>query len=92
MGNSLQSFTSANNYKSNISEHNILNKYLILEERIEKMEKELTQIRNYNNVLYSQILGVDYDTTKIVVYRTDSAKQIFYSLDSVFSKLDERSI
>jgi murein DD-endopeptidase MepM/ murein hydrolase activator NlpD len=64
----------------------------MLEKRLEMLEEQLSEINDYNNVLYSQVLGVDYDTTEFEYYRNDSAKEVFYSLDSVFSQLDERSI
>lgn len=92
MGGSLQSFTSANSNGRNIDESVMLHKYEMLEKRIEEMENQLSEINSYNNTLYSQILGVDYDTTGFENYRNNDAKEVFYSFDSVFNKLDERSL
>ena len=91
-GGFYQPFTSASINSKDVDENIIHHKYKLLENRVEQMEKQLAEIKEYNNTLYSQILGVDYDTTEFNEYRNNDAKEIFYSLDTVFNKLDEKSL
>jgi len=54
------------------------------------METIVEQIHEYDNVIYSQYLGVDFDTTGFAKYRNDSARLIIIN-DSIFSDVNERA-
>ena len=55
------------------------------------METIAQQIQEQDNVLYSQVLGVDFDTTGFGNYRNDSLYFTFQNQDSIFSAVNERS-
>ncbi|MDA3781072.1 MAG: M23 family metallopeptidase [Bacteroidales bacterium] len=61
----------------------ITNKVLEMEETIEKIHK-------YDNIIYSQYLGVDFDTTNFIQYRNDSARFII-DTNIIFSKVTDRA-
>lgn len=91
-GSSVSSFE-ANKESELISENlQIRNEYIKLEERLFKMEGQLNEVREYNNLIYSQILGIDFDTTNFHLYRNDSARTVFDVHDSLFNEIDERTI
>jgi murein DD-endopeptidase MepM/ murein hydrolase activator NlpD len=62
-----------------------------LEEKIEEMEAYAEQIEEYDNVLYSQILGVDYDTTDFYKYKNDSIDFIIENYDIIFASVNDRA-
>lgn len=63
-----------------------------LNDKMRKIENKLQKVNEYNNVIYSQMLGVDFDTTNFYKYRNDSAKSVFHNNDSIFNSLNERMI
>lgn len=63
-----------------------------LEDKMRIIEDQLQTVSEYNNHIYSQILGVDFDTTNFHLYRNDSAKLVFSQYDTIFYSLDERMI
>jgi len=63
-----------------------------MEKKIIEMEAMAMEIRDYNNILYSQMLGVDYDTTDFYRYRNDSAEHVFECYDSMFIEIDDRAL
>lgn len=67
-------------------------KYSDLEKRVKEMEETAKRINEYDNVLYSQILGVDFDTTDFIEYRNDSINFMLEEHDSIFIMLDERAL
>lgn len=67
-------------------------KYLELQQQLETMEELMMKIKNEDNILYSQILGVDYDTTDFHKYRNDSAKIVFSRYDSIFHTVNQRAL
>jgi len=66
-------------------------KYSELEEKLKKMENLTQEIYEYDNQLYSQVLGVDFDTTDFNKYRNDSAIIIFNQHDTIFKSVDDRA-
>ena len=63
-----------------------------LNNKMYKIENRLEKINEYNNEIYAQMLGVDFDTTNYYKYRNDSAKSVLYEHDSIFGSLNERMI
>lgn len=55
-----------------------------------EMEEIIEKIHKYDNVIYSQYLGVDFDTTGFSKYRNDSAKYIINN-DSIFKNVNDRA-
>jgi len=64
----------------------------ILNKNLKEMEGKINEIKEYNNVIYSQMLGVNFDTINYHKYKNDSAKLIFSENDSIFKLLNERMI
>jgi len=62
-----------------------------LQEKIEEIEVYAEQIKEYDMVLYSQVLGVDYDTTDFYKYKNDSIDFIIENCDSIFSEVNDRA-
>lgn len=65
--------------------------YSELMKKLEKMEETTQEIYEYDNMLYAQVLGVDFDTTDFSKYRNDSAAIIFNLHDSIFKSVDNRA-
>lgn len=64
--------------------------YSELVNKLDEMEGLVNEIKEYDNVIYSQILGVDFDTTDFYNYRSD----INFTLqenDSIFTEVDDRA-
>lgn len=79
-----------NNYLKN--ENTRLKKeYIKLNKKLKEIENEIDSIDHYDNVIYAQILGVDFDTTNFNKYRNDSASIVFQMNDSIFNNVSERS-
>lgn len=99
-GNLFNTTTSAStgNVISNINgrlmqENDELKKnYAVLEQRLLEMERTVKQIYEEDNQLYAAILGVDFDTLDYHKFRNDSATFVFTKYDSMFSKLNQRSL
>lgn len=81
----------ANNVQLRSENFELKKKYAELQKELLKMEDQIEKIYEYDNVVYSQILGVDFDTTNFGNYRNDSANYILMANDSIFSELTERS-
>jgi len=62
-----------------------------LEKKVEEMEAYAEQINEYDMVLYSQVLGVDYDTTDFYKYKNDSTQFAIENHDSIFTEVNERA-
>jgi len=95
LGGGLSSSTSASNHglDSRLVTENLRlkNEYAKLTVKLAEMERQVEEIREYDNVIYSQILGVDYDTTGFYQYQNDSAKIAFDMFDSIFSEVNDRT-
>ena len=65
--------------------------YVELEGKLKEMEAYAAQIREYDNVFYSQFLGVDYDTTGFYLYKNDTINFNAHPYDSIFSEIDDRT-
>lgn len=63
--------------------------YTELVNKLSEIEELAKGIQEYDNVIYSQILGVDFDTTGFENYRNDEF--ILEMNDDVFAKIDERA-
>ena len=61
-----------------------------MEKKIIEMETMATEIKDYNNAFYSQVLGVDYDTLGFHEYRNDSAAMVFE--DNMFIEINDRAL
>jgi len=72
--------------------YKLKHKIEMLNNKMDTIENRIQEINDYNNTIYSQMLGVDFDTTNFHEYRNDSAKSVFYENDSVFSSLNNRMI
>lgn len=62
-----------------------------LQEKVKEMESYAEQIEEYDMVLYSQVLGVDYDTTGFHRYRGDSIDFTIEHHDSIFIEVNDRA-
>jgi len=95
LGGGLSSSTSASSHglDSRLATENLRlkNEYAKLTVKLAEMERQIEEIREYDNVIYSQILGVDYDTTDFYQYQNDSAKIAFDMFDSIFSEVNDRT-
>jgi murein DD-endopeptidase MepM/ murein hydrolase activator NlpD len=58
---------------------------------LSKMESYINEIHEYNNSIYAQILGVDFDTTGYHEYVNDTISFALKSRDSIFSMVDDRA-
>jgi len=65
--------------------------YEELENKLNKMEILAAEIQDYDNMLYSQVLGVDYDTTDYYLYKNDSINFDSHPYDSIFTEVDGRA-
>jgi murein DD-endopeptidase MepM/ murein hydrolase activator NlpD len=66
-------------------------KYSELEHKLREMEEIAEKIHVEDNMLYAQILGVDFDTTGFHQYRNDSAMTVFNVYDTVFHSVNKRA-
>jgi len=66
--------------------------YIELQEKLKKLEIKTAEIQEYDNLLYSQVLGVDYDTNNFYQYKNDGAIFAFKSTDSMFIEVNERAL
>lgn len=76
----------------------LMQENLQLKQEYEKLAMKLTEIELYaneiqefDNAIYSQMLGVDFDTTGYHDYSTDTISFVMKSHDSIFSLVDERA-
>jgi len=65
--------------------------YLKLTETLVEMETLVNKIYEYDNVIYSQYLGVDFDTTDFHQYRNDSNNLVLKQNDTLFSVVSDRA-
>jgi len=63
-----------------------------LQKKVDEMEAYAVEINEYNNVLYAQVLGVDYDTTDFHKYKNDSADFAIMHHDSIFELVDDKAL
>jgi len=66
--------------------------YSKLLKKLEQIKITTEEIYNQNNILYSQILGVDFDTMEFDNYRNDSIDIIFKIHDNVFKNVNNRAL
>ena len=66
--------------------------YIELQEKLIELEIKAAEIQEYDNLLYSQVLGVDYDTNDFYQYKNNSAIFVFKNSDSMFIEVDERAL
>jgi murein DD-endopeptidase MepM/ murein hydrolase activator NlpD len=65
--------------------------YAKLEKKLAEMEQLTKQIYEYDNVIYSQVLGVDFDTTEFHRYKNDSIDFVVRNHDSIFTEVNDRA-
>lgn len=65
--------------------------YAKLEQKLQEVEELGKEIYEYDNVIYSQVLGVDFDTTGFQYYRNDSINLIGSIHDSIFINISHRA-
>jgi len=77
----------------------LLGENIELKKEYSKLLKKLEQIKiiteeiyNQNNILYSQILGVDFDTIEFNNYKNDSINIVFKIHDNVFKNVNDRAL
>jgi len=87
-GNIIPTFNSRLQYENDELKKN----YAILEKRMAELEGQLHQVIQEDNMLYSNIVGIAYDTTDIYDYRNDSVDYVFTQYDTIFNKLNQRSL
>lgn len=65
--------------------------YLKLTEKLVEMETLVNKIHEYDNVIYSQYLGVDFDTTDFHQYRNDLNNLVLKRNNTLFSIVSDRA-
>ena len=65
--------------------------YAKLTEKLVEMETLVKNIHEYDNVIYSQYLGVDFDTTDFHQYRNDTINLALTQNDILFSIVSDRA-
>lgn len=65
--------------------------YEELAQKLAEMENLATQIQEFDNAIYAQMLGVDYDTTGYHEFYNDTISFELRSSDSIFSMVDDRA-
>jgi len=66
--------------------------YSKLLKKLEQIKITTEEIYNQNNILYSQILGVDFDTIEFNNYKNDSINIVFKIHDNVFKNVNDRAL
>jgi len=66
-------------------------RYEELAMKLEEMENLAAQIQEFDNAIYAQMLGVDYDTTGYHQFYDDTISLKLRSNDSIFSMVDDRA-
>jgi murein DD-endopeptidase MepM/ murein hydrolase activator NlpD len=61
-----------------------------LSNKVLEMEEIVDEIHKYDNIIYSQYLGVDFDTTGFAQYRNDNARDIINN-DTIFKNVSKRA-
>lgn len=84
--------TETKNMKLQYENMKLRKEYVELQEKLKELEAKAAEIQEYDNMLYSQVLGVDYDTTSFYQYGNDSAIFAFKNADSMFIEVDERAL
>jgi len=59
--------------------------------KLNEMELYVNEIQEFDNAIYAQMLGVDYDTTGYHDYSNDTISFELKSRDSIFSMVDDRA-
>lgn len=80
-----------NNLRLQFENIELKKKYIVLEKKLNEMEAVITKIQDFDNILYSQVLGVDFDTTDFYLYENDSIDFIIQYYNSIFRKIDSRA-
>jgi len=62
-----------------------------LEKRISKIENNITEVNNYDEYIYSQIIGTDIDTNNFTFYENEYNDSINIRYDSITTNLDRRT-
>jgi len=70
----------------------LMEEYVKLKTKLNEMESYVEELRMYDNLIYCQILGVDFDTTDNYKYFNDEISQSLRSNDTFFSNVDERAL
>lgn len=65
--------------------------YVELEQKLKEMEALTTKIYEYDNIIYSQVLGVDFDTTGFYQYKNNNIDFAIENHDSIFAEVNERA-
>lgn len=65
--------------------------YEELAQKLAEMETFAHQIQEFDNAIYAQMLGVDYDTTDYHEFYNDTVSFELKSRDSIFSMVDDRA-
>lgn len=65
--------------------------YAKLEKKLAEMEQLTKQIYEYDNVIYSQVLGVDFDTAGFHNYKNDNVDFVVKNHDSIFTEVNDRA-
>lgn len=63
-----------------------------LKKKLKEMKAIVIQIQKYDNILYSQILGVNFDTTDFYQYKNNNIDLVLKSHDSIFINVEERAL
>jgi murein DD-endopeptidase MepM/ murein hydrolase activator NlpD len=66
--------------------------YEKLATKLVEMESYLNELYTYDNLIYSQMLGIDFDTTEFYQYYNDTISFILKSNDSIFSNVNKRTL
>lgn len=80
-----------NNLRLQFENIELKKKYIVLEKKLNEMEAVIAKIQDFDNILYSQVLGVDFDTTDFYLYENDSIDFVIQYYNSIFRKIDSRA-
>jgi murein DD-endopeptidase MepM/ murein hydrolase activator NlpD len=66
--------------------------YNVLQKRMTIVDSQLVDINRYNKYIYSQIFGINNDTSDIEISKADSINFSTEDANAIFTNLDERNL
>ena len=80
-----------NNSRLQYENMELKREYIELEKKLQELEAIAAEVQEFDNIFYSQVLGVDYDTTGFYLYENDSIDFAIQHYDSIFREIDDRT-
>ena len=81
----------SNNSRLMYENEQLKTEYAKLEKKLHEMEEYASEIRDHDNVIYAQVLGVDFDTTDFHLYERYDVDFVANNYDSIFNNVDNRA-